>query len=91
MKVKLSDLADAVESDMDETNQYINMATGEVVILTDQELRAAEENEPLDDFPEWEHEAIEAARKVRQAEDGEFVDAPSKYEFHEYAVMEDFC
>ncbi len=91
MKVKLSDLADAVKSDMDETNKYINMATGVLLFYTDQELRAAEGDEPLDDFHEWEHSAIEAARKVIEAEEGEFVAAPSKYEFHEYRVMEDFC
>ena len=91
MKVKLSDLVDAVESDMDETNQYIDMATGEILFFTDQEVRAAEDDEPLDDLPEWEHAAIEAARKVLEAEEGEFVPAPSKYEFHEYRVMDDFC
>jgi hypothetical protein len=91
MKVKLSELEMAVESDMDETHQFVNMATGEVVFFTDEELNAVEEDASLDDYPEWQHEVIEEARKVIEAEVGEFVHAPSQYDFHEYAVMEDFC
>lgn len=91
MKVKLSELETAVESDMDETHHYINVATGEIEYFTDEELRAAEDDAPLDDYPEWQHEVIETARRVIEAEEGEFVRGPSQYDFHEYRVMEDFC
>ncbi len=91
MKVKLSDLVEAVEFDTEEIQQFVNMATGEVVFFTDEMLNAAEKEGPLDDYPEWEREAIEEARKISDSAVEDYHPTPTKYDFHEYSVMEDFC
>jgi hypothetical protein len=39
--------------------------TGEVVYVTTEELGAAEEDAPLEDFPEWQHDAIRIAGEIR--------------------------
>ena len=50
-QVKLKDIIEGVEFLTDEGSSYLNIVTGEVVYVTTEELRAAEEDEPLEDFP----------------------------------------
>lgn len=50
VQVKLQDIIEGLEFQSDERFSYLNTATGEVVAITDEELRAAEDNEPLDAF-----------------------------------------
>ncbi len=49
----MSDIIDAIEIMTDESSSYLNMKTGEVVMITDEEMGAAEEDEPLEGYPEW--------------------------------------
>jgi hypothetical protein len=56
--VKLKDIIEGLEFLTDEGTSYLNTTTGEVVYVTTEELRAAEEEQPLEDFPEWQHDAI---------------------------------
>jgi hypothetical protein len=86
---KLSDIIDAIEIMADETSSYLNRKTGEVVMVTDEEMRAAEEDEPLEEYPEWQRESIEIAGKILESED--YVSLPDKFDVHEYSIMEDFC
>jgi hypothetical protein len=50
--VKLKDIVDELSFIPDEASSYLNTKTGEVVSVTTDELRAAETEEPLEDFPE---------------------------------------
>ncbi len=87
--VKLSDIIDAIEIMTDESSSYLNMKTGEVVMITDEEMGAAEEDEPLEEYPEWQRESIETAKKVLETED--YISLPDKFDVHEYSIMERFC
>ena len=49
--VKPSDIIEGLAFQSDEGQSYLHTATGEVVYLTDQEVRAAEKDAPLEDFP----------------------------------------
>lgn len=51
-KVKLKDLVEGMEFQTDESVSFLNKETGEVVTVTDEEFRAAEEDEPTDDMPD---------------------------------------
>ena len=51
LRVKLSDLIEGMDFQSDECFSYLNTTTGKVVSVTTEELRAAEEDEPLEDFP----------------------------------------
>ena len=64
VQVKLKDIVEGLEFLTDEGSSYLNTTTGEVVYVTKEELRAAEEEQPLEDFPEWQHDAIRIAGEM---------------------------
>ena len=87
--IKLSDLVEGMDFQSDERSAFLNLTTGEVVSVTDEELRAAENDEPLDDFPEWQHDAIRIAGEI--VETDHYLPLPDKFEINEYRIMERFC
>jgi hypothetical protein len=89
-RVKLSDIIDGLESQSDESSSFPDMKTGEVILMTDYAMRAAEENEPLEDVPDWERELVATARDIL-AETGQYIQLPTKYDLDEYSIMESFC
>jgi len=89
LRVKLSDIVEGLELQSDESFSYLNTATGEVVSVTTEELRATEEDEPLDDFPDWQHDAIRMARDI--VETDHYLPLPDRFEINEYRIMERFC
>lgn len=89
-RVKLADIIDGMQSQSDETNFFLNKKTGEVVLVTDYELRAAEDEEPIEDFPDWEQDQVRIAREI-MAETGDYIELPTKFDINEYRIMEDFC
>lgn len=89
MKVKIEDIIDAVEFDSDMSESYLNTKTEQVCMFTDEELRAAENNEDLSDSAEWYREAIVRA-KLYLENQGDYLPLPEKYEFNEYRVIEKF-
>lgn len=54
--VKLDDLITEIEIQMDETLTYINTQTGEVITLSREEMRAAEDEDLLENYPDWQRE-----------------------------------
>jgi hypothetical protein len=90
IRIKLSDIIDGIESQSDEYNSYLNKKTGEVVLVSDYEMRAAEEEEPIEDYPEWEQDQIRLAREII-AETGQYVPLSSKFDVDEHGMMESFC
>ncbi|RWX48416.1 hypothetical protein VT98_11541 [Candidatus Electrothrix communis] len=90
MKVKIAQIADALQMQIDESSAYLNTADGEVYIVSNEELSAAEEGEPpIEDFPEWQQEAVKIAQQI--INDDHYIALPTKYDIHEYAIMEEFC
>ncbi len=90
IKVKLSEIIEAIEFDSEMSSSYLNLNNGEVVTIMEESFRAAEDEEPLEKFPQWQHEDIEMAKKLLNERDS-FLPLPSKYDFHEYHVIEEFC
>ena len=68
---------------------YLNKRTGEVVPTTSEDMSAVEEEEDLDDYPEWQQETILKAKEIMESED--WIALPSKFDIDEYAIMEEFC
>jgi hypothetical protein len=87
--VKLNDIIEGLEFQSDEGASYLNTTTGEVVYVTEEELQAAEEDEPLEAFPEWQHKAIRIAGDILETD--HYLPLPSKFDIHEYRIMERFC
>ncbi len=57
--------------------------------MSDEELSAAEDQIPLDQFPEWQHQILLVARDILDTD--HYIKLPSPYEIHEYRLMEQFC
>jgi hypothetical protein len=88
--VKLDDIIEGLESQSDETSSFLDKRTGEVILMTDYAMRAAEENEPIEDVPDWERELVTIAREI-VAGSGQYIQLPTKYDLDEYSIMESFC
>lgn len=89
MTVKLSDITEALEEATEECAHYLQRNTGEIVLITNEEMEAAEEDELISEYPDWQREAILKAREILKSEN--FVQLPDQFEIHEYKIMEDFC
>jgi hypothetical protein len=87
--VKLKDIVEELTLQFDEYTSYLNRQTGEVISVSNEELRAAEEEEPLDHFPEWQHDAIRIANDILETD--HYLPLPTKFDIHEYRIMERFC
>jgi hypothetical protein len=68
VQVKLQDILEGMDFQSDEQSSFLNLTTGEVVSITDEELRAAEHDAALEDFPDWQHDAIRIARDIVETE-----------------------
>jgi hypothetical protein len=87
--VKLQDILEGMDFQSDEQSSFLNLTTGEVVFITDEELRAAENDEPPEDFPEWQHDAIRIAGEIIETD--HYLPLPDRFEINEYRIMERFC
>ena len=90
VKVKLSDILEALESAGDEQSSYLDRETGEVHLLTDEMMDYAEEETPLADIPEWMHQPVQVARRVQQDDDQRYLELPGKFDIHEWDIMDCF-
>lgn len=68
---------------------YINRKTGEIITLTDEVVALAEDPDAAADAPQWQKDLLPKAREVLASED--FIPLPSKFEIHEWAIMERFA
>jgi hypothetical protein len=89
-RVKLSDIIEGLVFQSDESSSFLNKKTGEVVLMTDYAMRAAEDNEPLEVLPDWERDLVAIAREIL-AESGQYISLPTKFDIDEYSIMESFC
>jgi hypothetical protein len=84
----LRDIVDAIESQDNEGEAYLNPDTGEIILVTEDERTLVEQGCADDDFPQWQRELI---AKVRRALDNDrFLPLPDRFEVHEWAIMERF-
>jgi uncharacterized protein UPF0158 len=89
LPVRLRDVVDGLQMADDSVRVYINRNTGEVAPVTDEQASWAEEEEPGEDWPQWQVEAQADARHILESED--FIALPSKFEIHEWSIMERFA
>jgi hypothetical protein len=73
----------------DEQGAFLNPSTGEIVVLTNDELYVVEREEDASNFPALAPERIERARAVIQSDD--FLFLPTTFDFNERRTMEAFC
>src|SRR5438552_1033887 len=88
--VSLRDVVEAIDLPNNEWTSYLNLKTGEIVTVTDED-RDLVEDEDLDeqDLPELQRESLPKMREALASDD--FAALPSKFEIHEWAIMERFA
>lgn len=88
--VRLDDIVDALEMQFDTSSSFLDRDTGEVETVSDVLLREAEKSgadeEP--DLPTWQKQEWEIAKRIVSTD--RFQKLPTKFEVHEWAIMEDF-
>jgi hypothetical protein len=90
IQVKLKDIVEEMEIQFEESRSLLNIKTGEIVLVTSDDLRAAEDEKPIDHLPDWQQENIMLANDVVENFEN-YIELPTKYEVNEYEIMEDFC
>ena len=90
VRVKLRDIADEMTGQFTEMSLLLSKKTGEVVLITDEVVCAAEYDDPLEAYPEWQHEMIEIAKDVMNNPE-DYISLPSKYDINDYDIMRRFC
>ncbi len=75
---------------LDEYSSFLNFETGEVETVSDALLDAAEAGGEDPDLPAWQKQEWEMARQIVSARN-RFHKLPTKFEVHEWAIMDDFA
>ena len=81
-RVKLQDVVDAMELPDDGWTSYLNVKTGEIVTVSEEDDRLVED-ETLDEqeLPAWQRESLPKLREALESDD--FVALPGTFEIHE--------
>ena len=89
LPVSLKAVVDEMDVPSDQLYAYLNKNTGELVTIGDEEIEIVETGDSPEHSPDWQQEAIQKTREVLSS--GEYLPLPTKFEIHEYAIMERFC
>lgn len=87
--VRLQDIVDALEMQFDEDSSFLDLDTGQVETISRDLLSEAEESgdeEP--DASEGEDKEWELAKRIVST--GRFQKLPTKFDIHEWQIMQDF-
>ena len=90
IRVKLNEIIEGLEFQSDESSSFLDKTTGKVVLISDYEISAAEDGDPIEDFPDWEQDLVRIATEI-VGETGNYIDLPTKFDIDEYSIMEKFC
>jgi len=88
-EVSLQEIVAAMELPNAEWASYLDPETGEIVTVTDEDCRLLEEEGDIDELPDWQRETVAKAREVLESE--RFLQLPTEFDIHEWAIMERFA
>jgi hypothetical protein len=88
LPVRLKDVVEALDEGNDECSHYVDKRTGEIFLITNEDMSSAEEDKRVSDYPEWQQAAILKAGEILDSD--HFVQLPSQFDIHEYSIMERF-
>src|SRR5260370_26243527 len=90
-EVKLDVIIEALEMSDDSISSYLDLETGEVLSITEEEFDLAEDPQTvIEDLPNWQHEAVKLARSIQEQEGRRYLALPGKFDVHEWAIMDHF-
>ena len=91
--LNLKTLAEELDDQFEEYSKYYNKTTGEIISVSFEDFRIAEDSEEGDDFskyPDWQRESIIEALDVI-INDENYIELPNQHDINEYDIMEEFC
>ena len=100
--VSLRDLVDELQMLPDEGSAYLNRVTGKIITVTDDDVSMVEMDSEFEEEMEegndeiggevsdLEAEYYQEVKKV-MASDPDYLKLPSRFDIHEYEIMERFC
>jgi hypothetical protein len=86
--VLLKDIIDALEMQFDESSSFLDLDTGRVEIVSNDLLGEANEIVGEADLPDWQKQEWEIAKRIVSTD--RFQQLPTKFDVHEWAIMQDF-
>ena len=90
-EVELDVIIEALEMADDSISSYLDVETGEVHSITEEEFDLAEDAQTaMEDLPNWQREAVMLARSIQKQEGKRYVALPDKFDVHEWAMMDRF-
>lgn len=90
LRIKLDDIIEGLESQSFESLAFMSKKTGKVILISQEEQDAAKNDEPLEDYPEWQRDSIKFVKEL-VAESRDCIQLPTKFDIDEYRIMESFC
>lgn len=90
MKIKLSEILMGLEFRNSSNSVYLDIKSGEVVLLSEDDLFAAQGDRPIEDFPEWQHKIIAIAKEIFLGESKDYISLPDDFDINEYHMMQQF-
>ena len=83
--VSLVEMVSEMAEVVDNHTAFLNRKTGELLTMNDQQRALFENSQPVHDLSDDQH----AVRKAMEV--GDLLELPSKFEHHEYSIVERFC
>jgi Uncharacterised protein family (UPF0158) len=89
--VKLEAVVEALEMASDSISSYLDVETGQVYSVTDEEFGLAEDPaRVVEDLPDWQREAVNLAQSISEEGGKRYLALPDHFDIHEWAIMERF-
>jgi len=90
-EVELDVIIEALEMADDSISSYLDVETGEVHSITEEEFDLAEDPQTaIENLPDWQREAVTLARSIQKQEGKRYMALPDKFDVHEWAMMDRF-
>ena len=90
-EVELDVIIAALEMADDSISSYLDVETGEVHSITEEEFDLAEDPQTaIEDLPNWQREAVTLARSIQKQDGKRYMALPEKFDVHEWAMMDRF-
>jgi hypothetical protein len=88
-EVSLEEIVGAMDLPNQEWVSYLDPETGEIVTVTDEDRRLVEEAVDPEELPDWQQEMLPKVREALESE--RFLQLPTSFDIHEWAIMERFA
>ena len=93
MKVKLQKIIDELQMRFIDNMIYYNKATGETLIVNDDDFRIVEDDDfekDIEKYPEWQREHLKEVYKLLYEDIDNYISLPNNYDIKDSDIMEEF-